>query len=73
MYPYTLILSGGADDDAHGNQTILETELNAGNADWEISRWSLVGHGFTDWNGTNYNLRADVRSWEQMLTASTFQ
>ena len=70
IVPYVLILSGGDDDDAHGNQTILETALDEGDAKWEISRWSGVDHGFTVWTGNAYNGRADIRSWEQTLTAS---
>jgi hypothetical protein len=61
-------LSGGADD-SHGNQTQLEDALNGANADWEISRYSGVLHGFTDWDAAAYNLNADVRSWESMTTA----
>jgi len=72
IVPYILVLSGGADDDAHGNQTIMEEAFDAGNAKWEISRWSGVGHGFTSWTSNNYNARADVRSWEQTMTASKF-
>lgn len=61
-------LSGG-DDDAHGNQTELEASLKAGNATWEITRYSGVVHGFTDWNSDGYSLKADYRSWESMLTS----
>jgi hypothetical protein len=62
-------LSGG-DDDAHGNQTDLEAALNAGNAIWEITRYSGVVHGFTKWDSVEaYSLKADYRSWESMLTA----
>ena len=72
IVPYVLILSGGDDDDAHGNQTILEEALDSGNAKWEITRWSGVDHGFTSWTSPAYNVRADVRSWEQTLTASKY-
>lgn len=68
IVPYVLVLSGG-DDDQHGNQTILEAALDNGDAKWEISRWSEVLHGFTSWTNSAYNARADVRSWEQTLTA----
>jgi hypothetical protein len=34
---------------SHGNQTQLEDALNGANADWEISRYSGVFHGFTAW------------------------
>jgi len=65
--PYTLILSGG-DDDQHGNQTILEEALNMGNATWEITRYAFVEHGFSDWESNAYNLNADARSWESTMT-----
>ena len=68
ILPYTMVLSGG-EDDAHGNQTILEDSLNMGNADWEITRYSGVFHGFTDFDGDAYNLNADIRSWTAMLSA----
>lgn len=70
IVPYVLVLSGGDDDDAHGNQTVLEEALDSGNAKWEISRWSGVDHGFTSWTNGAYNVRADIRSWEQTMTAS---
>jgi Dienelactone hydrolase family len=65
---YTMILSGG-NDGQHGNQTLVESILNEGNAEWEISRWSNVDHGFTVWESDAYNLRADYRSWSAFLTA----
>ena len=68
IVPYTMVLSGG-EDDAHGNQTFLEQELNANQADWEISRYSGVFHGFTEWESDRYNLNADVRSWSAMMSA----
>jgi hypothetical protein len=61
-------LSGGADD-SHGNQTQLESALNDANATWEISRYSGVVHGYTVWGSGAYNLNADARSWESMMTA----
>ncbi len=63
-----MILSGG-NDGQHGNQTLVESILNEGNAEWEISRWSDVDHGFTNWANDAYNLRADFRSWSAFLTA----
>jgi dienelactone hydrolase len=69
IVPYTMILSGG-EDDAHGNQTILEDSLNKNTADWEISRYSGVVHGLTDWSSENaYNVNADIRSWTATMTA----
>lgn len=64
--PYLLVLSGG-DDGLHGNQTIMEDAFDSGNALWEITRYSGVGHGFTVFGGGAYNLVADARSWESML------
>lgn len=66
--PYVLVLSGGIDD-AHGNQTVLEGSLNNASADWEITRYAQVDHGFTDWEAEAYNLMADARSWESMMLA----
>jgi hypothetical protein len=63
-----LVLSGGIDD-AHGNQTELEINLNNASADWEVTRYAQVEHGYTVWGGDGYNLRADARSWESMMLA----
>jgi len=62
-----LVLSGG-DDDAHGNQTELEMHFNDGDAQWEITRYANVVHGFTSWESSGYDLLADARSWESMMT-----
>jgi hypothetical protein len=44
--------------------------LDAVNANWEVTRYSGVVHGFTAWEyGDAYSLRADTRSWDSMLTA----
>ena len=43
--------------------------MNSGNASWEITRWSGVLHGFTSWESSGYNLRADIRSWDQAISA----
>ena len=64
--PYVLILSGGIDF-AWGNQTVMEETLDMGNSTWEISRWSNVQHGFTEWDSDAYNLRADFRSFTQLI------
>jgi hypothetical protein len=61
-------LSGG-DDDAHGNQTLMEETFNAANAPWEITRYSSILHGYTDWYTDAYNLPADARSWESMRSS----
>lgn len=60
-------LSGG-DDGFHGNQTIMEDTFNSGNATWEITRYSGVEHGFTVFGGDAYDLVADARSWESMMS-----
>merc|ERR1712032_948064 len=65
VQPYMLVQSGG-EDDAHGNVTVLETELNNAKAEWEITRYSNVLHGFTHWGVPAYNARADWRSWDSM-------
>jgi len=67
IHARVVVLSGGIDD-AHGNQTELEEELDRGEAGWEITRYAGVDHGFTDWGGRGYDLRADVRSWEEMMS-----
>ena len=46
----------------------MEIAFNGGNADWEITRYAGVDHGFTAFDSPAYNLVADVRSWESMLT-----
>jgi len=65
--PYVLILSGGVDD-AHGNTTELELQLDAAGATWEITRYSNAQHGFTKWGSGAYDAMADSRSWNSMMT-----
>jgi len=67
IQPYVLVLSGGIDD-AQGNQTELEEKLNEANATWEITRYAGVDHAFTVWNGSLYNLMADARSFDSMIS-----
>jgi dienelactone hydrolase len=67
IIPYTLLLAGG-DDGLHGNQTVIEQVFNAGNADWEITRFAGLGHGFSDPDAESYSLVGDARSWESMMT-----
>jgi len=73
IHARVVVLSGGIDD-AHGNQTELEEELDRGGgggaaaAGWEITRYAGVNHGFTNWGGLGYNLRADARSWDEMMS-----
>ena len=66
--PYVLILSGGVDD-ANGNQTILEMSLDNATADWEVTRYANVDHGFTKWDASAYTLLSDARSWDSMMLA----
>lgn len=66
--PYVLILSGGIDD-ANGNQTILEESLDNATADWEVTRYAQVDHGFTKWGSDAYTVLSDARSWESMMLA----
>jgi hypothetical protein len=61
-------LSGG-DDMAHGNQTVMEGAFNGGEAIWEINRYVGVQHGYTVPGQEAYNLNADVRSSEIMLSS----
>jgi hypothetical protein len=61
-------LSGG-DDGLHGNQTIMEAAFESGDADWEITRYAGLGHGYTSPVSPDYSLTGDVRSWESMLSA----
>lgn len=49
----------------------MESAFNEGNATWEITRYSGVDHGYTLPSSEAFNLEADARSWESMLT--TFQ
>ncbi|GAX19528.1 carboxymethylenebutenolidase [Fistulifera solaris] len=65
IHPYVLVLSGGSDD-AHGNQSVLESAFQAAD-EWEISRYAGVYHGFTEWENPAYNLNADTRSWDAFL------
>jgi len=63
-----LLHSGVKDDDA-ADIALLEQELEAGKATYEIVRYGDgVVHAFTDWDAASpgfasYNKRADVRSW----------
>lgn len=43
--------------------------MDGGEADWEITRYSGVGHGFTSWESSAYSPKADYRSWQSMLTS----
>ena len=54
---------------AHGNQTVMEEAFNGGEANWEITRYAGVQHGYTVPGQAAYNLNADARSWESMLSS----
>jgi len=61
--PRVLVLSGG-DDDSYTDVSFLEDTLdNAGNT-YEITRYSGVEHGFTEFDTDVYNEVADHRVWE---------
>ena len=48
----------------------MEETFNAGEAQWEITRYADIVHGYTDWYlESAYNLEADARSWESMHSA----
>jgi hypothetical protein len=49
----------------------MENYFNEGLAEWGITRYAGVGHGFTEWGGDAYNVLADVRSWESMWSVLT--
>ena len=61
-------MSGGIDNDNHGNTTELKSHLDTANADWEITRYSNVDHGFTKWDSRSYDPLADSRSWYSALS-----
>merc|ERR1712176_1496704 len=67
VHPHVLIQSGGIDD-AHGNTTELEMQLDGAGATWEITRYSNTPHGFTKWGSGRYDAMADSRSWDSMMT-----
>jgi len=61
-----LVLSGGADDAGTAVEA-LEASLKSANATWQITRYSDIQHGFTNFvNDDRYNEWADERSWSEM-------
>jgi len=62
-----LVLSGG-NDDAGTAVEDLEARLEEAEATWQITRYSGVEHGFTDFMGPAYNEWVDHRSWDEMAT-----
>ncbi|MGV3773550.1 MAG: dienelactone hydrolase family protein, partial [Verrucomicrobiales bacterium] len=50
----------------------FEEEMRGGNVDWQLVSYGNAVHSFTDWNakgtmkGSEYNEKADKRSWEAM-------
>lgn len=63
--PKVLVLSGG-DDDTSTEIIDLENTMNDAEADWEITRYSQILHGFTNFHDDRYNAWADMRSWTSM-------
>lgn len=47
----------------------MENIFNEGQSNWEITRYAGVLHGYTEWSGDAYNLVADARSWESMMSS----
>jgi hypothetical protein len=47
----------------------MELIFNEGQSNWEITRYAGVLHGYTEWSGDAYNLVADARSWESMMSS----
>lgn len=45
----------------------MEDSFNGGSAEWEITRYAGVNHGFTVLGGGAYDITADARSWDSML------
>lgn len=64
--PHVLVLSGGIDDMASDIMTLEQTLDNA-TVNWEITRYSGIDHGWTNWFDGRYNEWADLRSWESMI------
>lgn len=62
-----LVLSGG-DDDTGTQVDDLEASLNAASATWQITRYSKIQHGFTEYSDNRYDERADARSWHETAT-----
>jgi dienelactone hydrolase len=60
-----LVLSGGEDDTAT-DILDLEATMDDANAEWEITRYSGIEHGFTKWDADAYDAWADMRSWGSM-------
>jgi len=62
-----LVLSGG-NDDAGTAVEDLEGRLKEAEATWQITRYSGVVHGFTNFDSAAYNEWVDMRSWMEMST-----
>ena len=64
-----LILSGGKDtSDSTADMKAMEEALNRGDNLWQISRYSHVEHGFTNFHEMAYNAHVDARSWYACIT-----
>lgn len=62
-----LVLSGG-NDDAGTAVEDLESRLKEANTTWQITRYSGIEHGFTNFGLPAYNEWVDHRSWAEMGT-----
>mmetsp|Transcript_20529 Transcript_20529/g.36616 ORF Transcript_20529/g.36616 Transcript_20529/m.36616 type:complete len:505 (-) Transcript_20529:152-1666(-) len=67
MQPYMSYQSGGADESPE-DVLWLQTSLTEMGGDWDITRYSMVPHGFSKWGPADsaYHARADGRSWAAM-------
>jgi dienelactone hydrolase len=64
VFQKVLILSGGEDtQDSTASVMEMEARLDAGNSTWELTRYSDVEHGFTNFLSSAYNEYVDERSW----------
>ena len=64
----SLFLTGGADF-LTGPESMakLESDLEQGDAVWEMVRYSGIQHAFSRWYGENYDARVDARSWDYSM------
>ena len=64
----SLFLTGG-NDFLTGPEAMrkLESDLEEGNALWEMVRYSKINHAFSRWYGENYDARVDARSWHYAM------
>mmetsp|Transcript_10088 Transcript_10088/g.24058 ORF Transcript_10088/g.24058 Transcript_10088/m.24058 type:complete len:495 (+) Transcript_10088:140-1624(+) len=65
MVPYLSYQSGGSDESPE-DMAWLQSVLVEMGGEWDITRFSEVGHGFTEWDSERYHARADGMSWAAM-------